>query len=451
MFKDKMQIENKRVLVAGLGRSGIAAAELLVRNGAKVTAVDSAPESSLKGDLNILRNIGVEIFTGEENSQHRLDRTDLLVISPGVPLASPLPAAAVKNGVEVIGELELGFQFCQAEIIAVTGTNGKSTTTSLIGAILDAANIPNIVAGNIGKAFCSFLPTEAKYAVVEVSSYQLETIKTFKPRVAVWLNLTPDHLARHRTMEGYAEAKARIFRNQGPDDVFVYNRDDKIVNNMSELAPGKKLSFTFRHSWGVYAKDYVMRYKWENKNGTIIPTSDIKIKGKHNLENSLAAAGAALAVGVPPKAIADALRKFPGIEHRQEFTAEIAGVKYINDSKATNLDSTLKALITVRAPIILIAGGRGKGESYTPAKELAKSKVKLIITLGEMAEQIEKELSPYSETMRARDMAEAVTIAARIGKPGDNVLLSPMCASFDMFDDFEHRGRVFKELVMKLK
>jgi len=444
-----MIIDKQEFLVLGLGRSGFSAAKFLAEKGGKVTAIDSAEEDKLKVDLKVLRKLGVQVYT-KDNAIRRLEGKNLVVVSPGIATSHPIISGARRVGIPVIGELELAYRFCRAEVIGVTGTNGKSTTTSLIGEILQEASIKCKVAGNIGTPFSAVVAEDVKTVVIELSSYQLEMVETFNPQVAVWLNLTPDHLARHTTMEAYGSAKARIFERQREDETLVYNADDERVAEYAREAPGRKMSFSQWDNAAVYVEDGVMKYDWQGNKGEIIRTEEIRIKGLHNLENSLAAAGAALAYGVKVEAIAAVLRKFPGIEHRQEYVTTINQVTYINDSKATNLDSTLKALETIDAPIILIAGGLGKGESYEPAASLVNEKVKTIIALGQAAQQIIQELSAFTETMYVRTMEDALKEAVKIAEPGDKVLLSPMCASFDMFDDFEHRGRVFKSIVMKM-
>ena len=445
-----MKIEGLEFLVLGLGRSGFAAAKFLAEHGARVTAIDSAEEHKLRTDLKLLRKIGVQIFT-KDNAIRRLEGKDMVIVSPGITTSHPIINGARRVGIPVLGEVELAYRFCPADIIAVTGTNGKSTTCSLIGEILKHAGIACAVAGNIGAPFTSILPVKVQAVVVEISSYQLEMVDTFNPHIAVWLNLTPDHLARHGNMDGYGAAKARIFERHSENDVLIYNDDDEYVTEFVINALGVKMPFSRLTSAAVFLENGILKYNWRNRKGEIIPANEIKIKGLHNLENALAAAAAALAYNIDPQIINTTLREFPGIEHRQELVTSINSVTYINDSKATNLDSTLKALETFDPPIILIAGGMGKGESYEPAAKLIEQKVKTIIALGQAAPQIIRELSPYTETLFVRTMEDAVREAAKIARPGDKVLLSPMCASFDLFLDFEERGRIFKSLVMRLK
>ena len=445
-----MKIEGIKALVIGLGKSGFSASKFLAENGARVTAVDTAAAERLQTDVKLLKKLGVEVFTND-NSLRRLELKDLVVTSPGVQLEHPLITGARRVGIPVISELELGYRFCNGVVIAITGTNGKSTTTSLIGAIFEKAGIPHFVAGNIGTPITSVIPANNTAAILEVSSFQLELVDTFNPQIAVWLNLTPDHLGRHGSIDIYAAAKARIFERHTNDEILIYNDNDPIVCENAETTSGIKLPFSTSDSSGIFIEQRMMKYKHRGLTGVIVSIDEILIKGKHNLENSMAAAGAALAYGIDTEYIAETLRTFPGIEHRQEYVTSIKSTHYINDSKATNLDSTLKALETIEEPILLIAGGRGKGESYFPASDLVSSKVKAIISFGESAEQIIRELSPFTDTMYARDLENAVMLAQENALPGDTVLLSPMCASFDMFSNFEERGAVFKSIVMKLK
>lgn len=439
-------IEGMKVLIVGLERSGTAAAKLLTSKGAEVTAIDAKQEIEIRTDLKPLRSLGIKVLTGD-NSLKRLNGMELLVISPGVPLEHPLVREASVRGIPATGELEIAYRFWNKPVIAVTGTNGKSTTTALIGHILRTAGIRAVVAGNIGFPFSDAVESGGETAVVEVSSFQLETVDTFKPRIAVWLNLTTDHLGRHGDIARYTETKGRIFQRQDSGDAAVYNNDDPMVKKFAEASAGEKVPFSFRGKYGVFIKDDAIWADLRGVKGEICPLKELQIRGKHNIENAMAASGAAAAFGVDIKVIREGLGSFTGIEHRQEVFLRHNGVTFVNDSKATNLDSTLKALETFDPPLILLAGGRGKGESYAPAKELVMKKVKLMIAFGEAAEDIQRELSGGAEMMFAADMASAVKLALENAAAGDTVILSPMCASFDMFRDFEERGRVFKNLI----
>ena len=436
-------------MVLGLGRSGFAVSKLLINAGAKVAALDAKVENELTADLNELRRIGAKVYAGENNLS-QIPGRELVVVSPGIPLEHPWIREAKRRGIPVMSELEIAFGFCRNPLIAVTGTNGKSTTTALITHILNTAGAASVAAGNIGMPFSSVVPAEDRTIVVEVSSYQLETIDAFKPRIAVWLNLTADHLGRHGSIASYARMKTRIFRNQTADDTLIFNADDKLVKEHSASARSEPFPFSFQGHTGTFIKNDCIEVDWKGIKDKICPLDKLKIRGRHNLENALAAAAAACAYGIEPRLISEGLQSFAGLEHRQELVIIHNGVTFTNDSKATNLNSTLKALETIETPIILIAGGRGKGESFTPAADLIRRKVKLLITMGEAAEQLERELSGAVETMFARDMKNALEIARKYASPGDTILLSPMCASFDMYRDFEERGRVFKSMVREL-
>jgi len=441
-----VEIRNKKILVLGLGRSGFAAADLLINNGALVTGIDAKAESDIKTDLRYLRKRGAKIIVGE-NSLKVIEDKELLVVSPGVPVEHPLIQRAKTEDIPVIGELELAYRFCQAELIAVTGTNGKSTTTSLIAHILQTAGVDAIPVGNIGVPLSSVVSKKHNVLVVEVSSYQLETIEKFKPHIAVWLNLTEDHLQRHMIMENYVKIKSRIFGNQDQENFLVFNADNKWVAESCQKAESRLVPFSFKNEDGVYYRDGAIWINYNDKKNNLILTDEIRIKGRHNIENCLASVGTALAYGVKLNEITKSLRNFRGIEHRQEFVTSVKGVSFINDSKATNVDSGLQALDTIPKPIILIAGGRGKGESFTPILKYMPDKVKLLITIGESAEQLTREMNGSVEIMYAADMKKAVQLAYDNASPDDNVLLSPMCASFDMYEDFEDRGRHFKKCV----
>ena len=444
-----MIVKDKNILIVGMGRSGVSAAKLLSAEGAAVTAIDSKSESELQSSIKELRSAGIDIVTASNSLKH-LDGRDMVVISPGVPFEHLMVIEARKRGIKVIGELEVAYQYCKIPLIAVTGTNGKSTTTSLIGHILKTAGINSHVAGNIGKPFSSIVGIHGDAAVIEVSSYQLETVEDFKPRVAVWMNLSVDHLGRHGDIESYAEVKSRIFQRQNSNDVFAFNQDDPVVRKYSTSAPGLRIPFSFNGDSGTFIRNSRIFIDWRGISGEICQLNQLQIRGRHNIENALAASAAAAAFGVDFEAISKGLKTFAGIEHRQEIFAVFNGIDFINDSKATNLDSTLMALDTFNPPLILIAGGQGKGESYAPARDMVKDKVRLLIALGEAAEPIISEFADVVDTMYARDFKSAVKLAWENAVPGDSVLLSPMCASFDMFRDFEERGNLFKLYIKEL-
>ncbi len=435
-----------KVLIVGLERSGAAAAELLTSRGAEVTGVDAKREDELLTDINRLRRSGIEIFTRDNSIEH-LKGVELAVVSPGIPLEHPLIQEAKKRGIPVLSEMETAYRLWNKPVIAVTGTNGKSTTTALIGHILKTAGLDCRIAGNIGLPFSAVVDEGGDAAVVEVSSYQLETVDLFKPDVAVWLNLTPDHLSRHGDIQHYAEVKARIFRRQIPGDSAVFNAGDPMVKKITAAAKADLVPFGYSVKTGVFVKNESICIEWAHLTGAICSLERLLIRGGHNVENALAASAATAAFGIDLDHIREGLETFKGLEHRQEAFLRHEGRTFVDDSKATSLQSTLKALETLNPPLILIAGGLGKGESYEPARDLVKERVKLLITIGKASREIEKALSGAVEMISASGMPEAVIIAVERAVPGDTVLLSPMCASFDMFRDFEERGRVFKELV----
>ncbi|MFO7152632.1 MAG: UDP-N-acetylmuramoyl-L-alanine--D-glutamate ligase [Bacillota bacterium] len=451
-----MELRGKKVLVVGLARSGVAAAIELSNLGAKVIANDIRQKEEMKDAVEKLTPAGVELFFGGHPLE-LLDGIDLIVISPGVPSDIPLIEEARKRGILVISELELGYWYNKAPIIAVTGTNGKTTTTTLIGEILknDGKNIS--VAGNIGTPLIQEADKKGQkdYVVVEVSSFQLENILYFKPRVSLILNITEDHLNRHKTFENYIEAKARILENQDERDFSVLNYDDPVVAGLARRARSRVVFFSRKKELeeGVFVKNGVIVIKEGGAIYPILEAKDLGIKGVHNLENALAAVAAAWIAGVNLNNLAETLKSFKGVEHRLEYVDTVDGVKFINDSKGTNPDAALKALEAVDGPIILIAGGYDKKVDFRPFVRAFFGKVKKAVLIGETADQIEKTAREegFTEVEKASSMEEAVKIAKESADPGDTVLLSPACASWDMFSNFEERGKVFKEAVRSLK
>ncbi len=362
-------------------------------------------------------------------------------------------------GEKVIGEIELAARFLPGPIAAITGANGKTTTTTLAGEILAAANVPVLVGGNIGTAAISFVDqaTPKTWIVLEVSSFQLETIVDFRPRIAVVLNITPDHLDRHKTFANYVNAKARIFENQQPDDFTVLNADDPAAIDLSERTLAQRFVFSRKKEigMGAFARNNRIFFRNPERPTTsdrrpeveIMPLSDIPLKGAHNLENVLAAITIGMLVGCEPEKIRQAVHNFKAVEHRLEFVANVAGVDYYNDSKATNVDATIKALESFPANIHLILGGKDKGSDYTVLNDLLRARVKCVYTIGAAAAKIESHIQSAAEIDHAETLETAVQHAAAVAKPGDIVLLAPACSSFDQFQNYEHRGQVFKEAV----
>ena len=449
--------QGKRVLIVGLARSGIAAAQLLHKAGALVTVNDAKGEDYFGEKLDVLREMGLVFRLGEDGLS-ALEGQDVLVISPGVPIDAPIVKKAREMQVEVLGEMEMAARFLPCEMVALTGTNGKTTTVSLLGAIFREAGRVCYVAGNIGYpvSAAAMLAKPEDVVVVEVSSFQLETTKEFHPLSAAVLNVTEDHLNRHGTMEVYTGLKQHIFDAQGPEDVAVLNYEDERCRLMARHVPGKVLFFSRLREVeeGAFVRDgqIIMRLNGEEK--AICRTDEVKIPGPHNLENALAATAIAASRRVPGAVIRHALRTFAGVEHRIEFTRELDGVRYINDSKGTNTDSTIKAVQSMLAPTVMILGGYDKHVSFAPlAEEIQKTPmIRHCVLIGETAGQIEGALKEagFLHFSHAATLEEAVNACRGLSEEGGNVLFSPACASFDMFEDFEQRGRIFKELVHQL-
>lgn len=452
-----MKVEKKKVMVVGMARSGIAAAKLLVHHGARPILSDSRKEDAFHGTLDELKNTSC-IFRLGEDPVKILSEVDIVVISPGVPIDAPVVKAAKENGIPLVGELELAFSLLQGEVLAISGTNGKTTTTTLLGKMFENAGRMSYVAGNIGYPLSSVALTSKKDDVIitEVSSFQLETIKTFRPRVAALLNIAEDHLNRHETMAQYIKLKQRLFENQQEDDVAVLNMDDPVVVKMSGKMKGRVTYFsrTQKVESGAYVADGKIVWTLDGVQKPICDADTILIPGSHNLENALAATAMASLMGVPSAVIRHTLQSFTGVEHRIEKVRVFQGVVYINDSKGTNIDSTIKAVQSMKSPTVLILGGYDKHADFSPlCKEIVHSgQIDEVVVIGQTAKQIQKTLDKekYTHVTRAYSMEDAVNKARAAAVMGGNVLLSPACASFDMFRDYEHRGEVFKELVNKL-
>ncbi len=444
----KLDFKNKRVSILGAGRSGLASAEAVMSRGGIVLVSDSGPAKG-KDTIAALSKTGAKSEFGGHSEA--VFNCDLMIVSPGVPSNSPVITRARSKGIEVWPEIELAYRLCQGKIIGITGSNGKTTTTALIGEILKNAGIKSFVCGNIGFPFVAVadqVPSDG-YAVVELSSFQLELIDRFRADISILLNITPDHLDRHGDMESYIEAKFRIFENQSEGDLAVVNYDDSILRKRCHGLKSKKIWFSVEAEdisgvravpgGGIFINDT-----------EIMKSDEVRIKGIHNLSNACAALSAASGAGIDGRIIATTLESFAGVEHRLEFARLIGGVSFINDSKGTNVDSVYWALKAVSAPVILIAGGRDKAGDFTFLNELVSGKVKSVILIGEAAPKIMSVWQELTSCEEAVDMEEAVRMAYERSISGDTVLLSPGCASFDMFDNFEHRGRVFKEAVSKL-
>ena len=448
-----IELRNKRVLVVGLARTGIATALFCAARGAHVTATDTRAGKELGDPVAVLQKAGVALELGGHRQELILD-ADLIIPSPGVPADAPLLQFARSKGVTIWSEIELAYRFLKGRLIGITGSNGKTTTTSLIEHILRSAGFSTILAGNIGTPLISCVEksSEKTVAVAELSSFQLELIEKLRPNISVFLNLTPDHLDRHHTLESYGAAKARIFENQSESDSAVLNADDP---GTTPYAPAKPQVFWFsrkqRVAQGAFVKESEILFRREGTEEAILKLADIPLAGAHNVENVLAAVAATKLAGAESAAIAKGVRSFAGVEHRLEFVAEIGGVRFYNDSKATNVDATLKALDAFPGRILIILGGKDKGSDYTVLKAPLRERAILALLIGVAADKIEKQIAGSVAIEQAGTLERAVETAAHAARAGDVVLLAPACASFDQFQNYEHRGRVFKELVHQLE
>ena len=447
-----MELKDKRVLVVGLGKSGVASALFLKERGARVTVSDTKSPDQLREEIPQLLDHGITVETGG-HGERTFRGQDLIVVSPGVPFDAPPLVQARALGEPVIGEIELAAQNISGPIIAITGSNGKTTTTTLAGEILATGGIPTLVGGNIGTPAIS-LVAQAKpetAVVLEVSSFQLETIATFRPKIAVILNITPDHLDRHRTFQAYVEAKARIFENQQASDFAVLNEDDTTCRTLGDRSRGQVFWFSRKKevTRGAWVKDGQILFRDGQSQREIMLVSEIPLKGAHNVENILGAICAGTLMGCEPAKIREAVQAFKAVEHRLEYVATVKGVEYYNDSKATNVDATIKALESFLKNIHLILGGKDKGSDYTVLNDLLRERVKRVYTIGAAAAKIESQIKG-PEVVHAETLENAVRRASAVAQPGDIVLLAPACASFDQFQSYNHRGRVFKEIVASL-
>lgn len=452
-----MELNNKRVLVVGMARSGIACARMLAQKGAVVIANDSKSRDQLEG-LEDLQDVSVQ-WALEQPAQPLVDGCDLVVISPGVPIQSAFIAAAKEKGIPVIGELELAAAFCRAPIVAITGTNGKTTTTALTGAIFKAAGRKAFVAGNIGTPL-TLVAQQAQpedIVIAEVSSFQLESIDAFHPVSAAILNLTQDHLNRHHTMEEYARMKTRIFENQTGEDWAVLPYADEATRALADGTKARKVYFSLEKmdELGAYVDmDKIMLHIDEGNPCPVCRVDEVRILGRHNLENALAATALAATQGVDAKAIAKTLKSFAGMEHRFELVTEFNQIRFINDSKATNPDSTIKGLEGMTTPCVPILGGYDKQLPFDTliASIVANPLITAVVTMGATSDTIYTGLvaAGYTHAIKARGLEGAVQTAMRLCQPGGAVVFTPACASFDMFDNYEQRGRAFKEVVHQL-
>ena len=440
------KVRGGRVLVVGMARSGVASVELLVKRGAEVRATDlqaAAPEVTHELEaLHVPFQLQApDVFEG----------ADLIVLSPGVPADLEALEAARRRGASVIGEVELASYFLEGPVLGITGSNGKTTTTALAGHILRESGIPAQVGGNIGTPVTAMIETSKpdQWNVLELSSFQLETICRFRAQIAVALNITPDHLDRHHTFEQYAAAKGRLFETQQPGDWAVLNADDQVCVRYASLTKAKPLWFSSTKAVnpGVSVRDGEIRFDSER----LMPAAEIPIRGLHNVENTMAAAAACRLAGATLEQIAAAVRTFHAVEHRLEFVRNVSGIDFYNDSKATNVDATLKALDAFASGLWVILGGKDKGSDYTVLRQPLSEKARAAMLIGAASSKIRGQIEGAVPLMDSKTLEVAVRDAYAAAKPGDTVLLAPACASFDQFDNYEHRGRVFKSLVARLE
>jgi len=447
-----MDLHGEKVLVVGLARTGIATAKFLETKGSLVTTTEVKPKEEMGEALQELKGMDIRAEWGGHRTETFL-KQDLIVVSPGVDLNIEPIQKAMKHGVRVISEIELAYHFIHIPIIAVTGTNGKTTTTLLIGEMLKEDGKKVGVGGNVGEPLILFADGKDRWEVlvVEISSFQLEAIEDFRPRISVLLNITEDHLDRYPSYDHYIKAKVRIFANQNSGDLAILNRDDPIVMQYKEEVKAKKAFFSLKEKLeeGAFSNGQTIFLNLEGR-GEEYSLAKAPLKGIHNVENMMAALTAARIFGCSKKAIQDVLSCFEGLEHRLEFVREIKGVRFYNDSKGTNVGSVVKSLQSFSEPVILIAGGKDKNGDLNPLKELIQKRVKHLILIGEAKERMNRELGRLTDTATAKTMEEAVLLAQQKAKGGEVVLLSPACSSFDMFKDYKERGKAFKEAVKQL-
>lgn len=452
-----MKITDQSILVVGMGKSGIAAATALLSKGAKVSVYDKKTTQEMEPNfVRFFQNQDVTFYLGTE-PKDMMD-FDLVVMSPGVPLTLPFLERAQEQGVKIIGEVELAYRLGQGTYVAITGTNGKTTTTVLTGELFKDAGKQTEVVGNVGLAVISkaLSATPETYLITEVSSFQLETTSAFHPHISALLNITPDHMDRHHTMENYAKAKGLVFQNQTAEDYFVVNYDDEMSYRLAKECKATVVPFSRKEplDFGAYVHDNMLVVKdGDGTIHTICGAEELGIPGAHNLENALAATAIAFFAGIEPSSIAKTLRRFQGVAHRLEYAGEVNGVRFVNDSKGTNPDASIKAIEAMKGDTVLIAGGYDKGSSFDEFIDAFGDTVKVLVLLGKTAPAIKAaaETKGFQRIIMAKDMEECVREGFKAAKPGDTVLLSPACASWDMYQNYEQRGEHFKNCVRGLE
>ncbi len=450
-----MELKNKRVLVVGLGKSGLSAAMFLRAQGARVTVSDTRSAVALANEIPALLDAGIMVESGGHGLL-TFRRQDLIVVSPGVPMDTPEVRQTKAFGMPVIGEVELASRFLEGRVVAITGSNGKTTTTSLLGKIFSDAGLPTLVGGNIGLPVIDLvaMSTPDTTSVLEVSSFQLETVEEFHPWIAVVLNITPDHLDRHGSFENYAAAKSRITERQGAEDSLVLNAEDKATQMVALKTRAQIYWFSGRRPIKqgafVHGESIVFLPREGGRAEPVMPVSEIRLKGTHNVENVLAAVCAAKLAGISAESIRASVAEFRAVEHRLELVNSLHGVEFYNDSKATNVDAAMKAVASFSGGVHLILGGKDKDSDYGLMAEMLKQRVKVVYTIGTAAEKIERQLHGVVKMVQAGTIETAVKEAAKAAVAGDVVLLSPACSSFDQFENYEHRGRMFRQIVQEL-
>jgi UDP-N-acetylmuramoylalanine--D-glutamate ligase len=443
-----INVKDKNIVVLGAARSGLAVAKLLQIKDANVFVSDQAEKSKKKEEMQILEDQQIDYEFGQHSP--KIFESDFVVLSPGIPKHSSIVQEIISKNIPVYSELEIASWFCASPIIAITGSNGKTTTTSLLGEMLRTETPQSIVAGNIGDAFSDVVleSNESYWAALEVSSYQLETIKNFHPRVVVILNLAPNHLDWYDSYEAYIEAKLLILKNLQDEDYLIYNADDQLLSEKVQNCPVKKRTFSLR---STDATIFIKNNEIISDDKKLISTNEIFLNGNHNYQNAMAASLAAKIAGINDRNITRVLSEFKGVEHRLEFLTKINNINFINDSKATTIESLGVALTSFETPIILIAGGKDKGSDYSKLNTLIANNAREVILIGSAKEKMSDSWEKIISIHKSETLEDAVDMAFNLARPGENVLLSPACSSFDMFKDFEDRGKKFKEIVYKLK
>jgi UDP-N-acetylmuramoylalanine--D-glutamate ligase len=443
-----IEVKDKKIVVLGAARSGLAAAKLLQKKQANVFVSDSVAENQKKNEKQMLKDEKIDYEFGQHSN--KVFDADMVVLSPGIPIQSKIVQELFTKDIPVYSELEIASWYCASPIIAITGSNGKTTTTTMVGEMLRKETPQSIVAGNIGNAFSDFVleSKESNWATVEVSSFQLETIDTFHPRVVIILNLAPNHLDWYENYEDYINAKLLILKNLQEDDYLIYNADDELLSEKIDNCPAKKRSFSLSdNNASIFKRQNKIIYEGE----VLIGTDQIRLNGNHNYQNAMAAILAVKIAGINNKNITQVLKDFKGVEHRIEYVSNIKGIVFINDSKATTVESLGVALTSFLTPIILIAGGKDKGSDYSKLNKLIAENVREVILIGSAKKKMSETWQDIVPVRLSETLTDAVETAYQLAGPGEYVLLSPACSSFDMFKDFEDRGRQFKEIVRKLK